>query len=91
MVLCLAGNLAAIKLAIHPMNHFRARHIDIQYHKVSELISDDVLKLDYIPTKKIVAVGLSKPLTLTKHEYFITMLELENKRQKGPRLGCQQI
>ncbi len=38
-VLFFADNQAAIKLAINPVKHFRARHIDIQYHKVCELIS----------------------------------------------------
>ena len=32
-VLFLADNQAAIKLAINPVNHTRAKHIDIQYHK----------------------------------------------------------
>ncbi len=81
-VLLFADNQAAIKLAINPLNHPRAKHIDIQYHKVRELISDDVLELDYIPTKEIVADGLTKPLTLTKHEYFITILGLGDERQK---------
>ncbi len=78
----LADNQAAIKLAINPVNHPRAKNIDIQYHKVREVISDDVLELDYIPTEEMVADGSTKPLTLTKHEYFITMLRLGNKRQK---------
>ncbi len=81
-VFLLANNQAAIKLAINPVNHPRAKHIDIQYHKVHELISDDVLELDYIPTEEMVADGLTKPLTFTKHEYFITMLGLGNKRKK---------
>ncbi len=81
-LLLLAGNQAAIKLAINPVNHPRAKNIDIQYHKVHDLISDDVLELDYIPTEEMVVDGLTKPLILTKHEYFITMLGLENKRQK---------
>ncbi len=81
-LLLFADNQAAIKLAINPVNHPRAKYIDIQYHKVCELISDDVLELDYIPTEEMVADGLTKSLTLTKHEYFITMLRLGNKRQK---------
>ena len=78
-VLLLADNQAAIKLANNPVNHPRAKHIDIQYHKVRELISDAVLELDYIETSKMVADGLTKPLTLVKHEYFITMLGLAEK------------
>lgn len=78
-VLLLADNQAAIKLANNPVNHPRAKHIDIQYHKVRELISDAVLELDYIETSKMVADGLTKPLNLVKHEYFVTMLGLAEK------------
>ncbi len=81
-LLLLADNQAAIKLAINPVNHPRAKHIDIQKHKVHELISDDVLQLDYIPTEEMVADELTKPLTLTKNEYYINMLGLGNRRQK---------
>ena len=64
------------------MNYICAKHIHIQYHKVRELISNNVLELDDIPTEELVANGLTKLLTLTKHEYSITMLGLGNKRQK---------
>ncbi len=89
-IILFADNQAAIKLAINPANHLCAKHIDIQYHKVRELITDDVLELDYIPTEEMVADELTKPLTLTKHEYFITMLGLGNKRPKWPRRGRQE-
>ena len=55
-----------------------------------ELIIDDVLELDYIPNDEMVADGLTKSLTLTKYEYFITILGLENMRQKWPRRGRQK-
>ena len=44
-----------------------------------ELILDTVLELDYIETLKMVADGLTKPLTLVKYEYFVTMLGLAEK------------
>ncbi len=74
ILLLVVDNQADIKLAINPVNHFRAKHIDIQYNKV--------LELDYIMTEEIVADGLTKPLSLKKYEYFITMLGLGNKKQK---------
>ena len=55
-----------------------------------ELIIHDMLALDYILTKRIVADLLAKILTLTKYEYFINILGLENKRQKLPCRGHQQ-
>ena len=62
IVFFLADNQAAIKLTINSVNHFRAKYIDIKYHKVHEPINDDALELDYIPTKRMLADGLTKPL-----------------------------
>ena len=67
-LLLLDNNQAAIMLSINSVNHPRANYIDIQYHKVRELISEGVLELDYIPTEEMVAAELTKLLTLTKHE-----------------------
>ena len=78
-VLLFANKQTAIKLANNPVNHPRAKHIDIQYHKMRELISYAVLKLDYIETSKMVADRLTKPLSLVKYEYFVTMLRLAEK------------
>ena len=89
-LLFLAGNQVANTLAINPVNYTRSKHIDIQYHKMRELISDKMFELDYIQTEEMMADGLTKPLTLTKHEYFITMLGLGNKRQKWLCRGRQQ-
>ncbi len=58
-VLLFTDDQAAIKLAINPVNHPRAKHIDIQYQKVHGLISDNVLELNYIPTEEMVADGLT--------------------------------
>ncbi len=88
-VLLLADNQATIKLANNPVNHPRAKHIDIQYHKVRELISDAVLELDYIETLKMVADGLTKPLTLVKHKYFITMFGLAEKSEELAQIGAK--
>lgn len=44
-----------------------------------ELISDIVLELDYIKTLKLVVDRLTKPLTLVKLEYFVTILRLAKK------------
>lgn len=79
IVLFLTNNQAAIKLANNLINHPQAKHIDILYHKVCKLILDEMFELDYIGTSKIVANGLTKPLTLVKHKYFINMLGLVEK------------
>ncbi len=84
IVLLMADNQAAIKLAINPVNHLRVKHIDIQFRKVRELIFDNVLKLVYIPTEEMIADGLTKPLTLPKHEFFLKMLGLTKIKPGWP-------
>lgn len=68
------NNRVVIKLAINPVNHSCAKYIDFQYRKINELISGYVLELDYIPTENMAANKLTKPLIITKHDHYITML-----------------
>ncbi len=79
-VLFMADNQAAIKLAINLFNHPQVKHIDIQFHKVRKLILDNVLKLVYTPTEEMVADGLTKPLTVPKHKFFLKMLGLTQNK-----------
>ena len=71
-------NQIAIKLADNSINHLRAKHIDIQYHKVRELISEDYIDLSYIPIENMIADELIKPLPLTFFQSFVSMLGMTN-------------
>ena len=71
-----ADNQAAIKLASNPILHPRSKHIDIQYHKVREVVNDGPLHITYIPTADMIADGLTKPLDLVKFRKFVEMLGL---------------
>ena len=77
-------NQGAIALAKNPVNHRRTRHINVSYHFVRELIANETLKYNYIPTKEMVADGLTKPLTPGKFAEFIAMLGLSD-------LGLQEM
>lgn len=48
-----------------------------------------IFKLDYIGTSKMVADGLTKPLTLVKHDYFVTMLGLAEKSEELAQIGAK--
>lgn len=78
-ILFLIDNQAIIKLTNNPVNHLWVKQIDCQYHKLLELISDIVLKLDYIEISKMVTNRLTKLWTLVKHKYFVTILRLVEK------------
>jgi hypothetical protein len=56
-------NQAAIALAKNPVNHSRAKHIDIRFHFIRKHIDDGTIIVKYIPTTSQVADALTKPVT----------------------------
>lgn len=69
-----ADNQAAIKLASNSINHLWSKHINVQYHKVREVVEDGLLQIYYIPTADMVANRLTKPLDIAKFRRSIEML-----------------
>ena len=69
-------NQGAIVLAKNPVDHRRTRYINVSYHFVRELIANGTLTYSYVPTKDVVADGLTKALTPAKFNDFIAMLGL---------------
>jgi hypothetical protein len=55
-------NQSALRLVANPEFHARTKHIDVQYHYVRELMEDGVITVEYIPTSKMAADCLTKPL-----------------------------
>ena len=49
--LILEDNQYAIRLGQNPEFHKRSKHIDIQYHFIRKAISDETIRVVYIPTK----------------------------------------
>jgi len=45
-----------------PVLHTRLRHIDIQQHWLRELVQDSKINIKWVPTSKMVANRLTKPL-----------------------------
>ena len=72
----LADNQAAIKMASNPINHPRAKHIDVAYHFVRNKVEEGAVRLEYIPTDQMVADGLTKPLELSKFLISRTLMGL---------------
>ena len=76
-VIIYGDNQGAIALAKNPLHHGRAKHIDIQHHWVRGQIADGIVDLQYVPTDKQVADGLTKALCRDKFELFRNLLGLE--------------
>jgi hypothetical protein len=57
-----ADNQASIALAKNPVFHDRSKHIDIQYHYTRDLVKQEKIQLNYIPTQDMLADILTKSL-----------------------------
>ena len=55
-------NQASIALAKNPVFHDRSKHIDIQHHYTRELVKQEKIQLNYVPTKDMIADALTKSL-----------------------------
>ena len=58
----LGDNKGAIGLTRNPEHHQRTKHIDVQYHYIRQLVEDEAVTIDYIPTAQMAADILTKPL-----------------------------
>jgi hypothetical protein len=70
-------NQGAIALAKNPQFHARTKHIEIQHHFVREKVNEGKVRLEYMPTDKQVADGLTKALPKDQFTTFRRALGLE--------------
>ena len=57
------NNKGSNTLTINPEHHTRTKHINIKYHYIRQLVDDNDVTIQYIPTAKMVADILIKLLT----------------------------
>ena len=62
----LADNQGAIKLIRNPISSVRSKHIDVMYHFVRERAENKEVSFEYIPSDKMIADVLTKPVPLAK-------------------------
>lgn len=72
----LTDNQTAIKLIDNSINHSRVKHIDIQYHKIRELIQESVVNISYVSIENMSADDLTKSLNIVKFQIFIELLSM---------------
>ena len=66
-----ADNQGSIALAKNPIFHDRSRHIDIQYHYTRELVRQERIQLNHIPTKDMLVDVLTRSLPRAQHEHLL--------------------
>ena len=76
-VVIYCDNQGAMALAKNPQFHARTKHIDIQHHYVREQVTAGNVALEYVPTERQVADGLTKALCKDKFDRFRDLIGLE--------------
>ncbi|ESZ92706.1 hypothetical protein SBOR_6918 [Sclerotinia borealis F-4128] len=62
----------------------RSKHIDVAYHHVRDLNAKGKVNISYIPTDKMIADGLTKPLVKDAFRKFIEMLGMVDSPDPTP-------
>ena len=55
-------NQTTIRLILHKGNSGRTKHIALRYNMIRECVRDNNITIEYLPTDKMVADTLTKPL-----------------------------
>jgi hypothetical protein len=79
--LILGDNQGAIALSRNPYNYARTKHINIQHHFVRKAQEEGEVDVQFTPTEKQVADGLTKALPKPQFVAFRDALGLERWTQ----------
>jgi hypothetical protein len=63
-------NTSAISVSKNPVLHSKTKHIPIKYHFLREQVTNQVVKVHYLPTTEQIADIFTKPLAKTPFEYL---------------------
>lgn len=72
----LGDNNSSLAIANADRNSNRTKHFDIVYHYTRECVDSGQIKVQYVPTKDMVADGLTKALEPAKFKAFVQQLGL---------------
>ncbi|KAG2963041.1 hypothetical protein PC120_g27586 [Phytophthora cactorum] len=67
-------NQSCIKMTKNPVNHGRAKHIDIKYHHIRDEVKRGEVKLEYCETSLMLADIMTKALPGPRHMDLTTAL-----------------
>jgi hypothetical protein len=70
-------NQAAIALATNPMVTSRSKHIELRYHFIRNLVMENKVHIDYVPSKLNRADVFTKGLQKVRHQEMVKRLQLE--------------
>lgn len=67
-------NQSALKLSVNPVYHKRSKHIDVRHHFIREIITNKLVKVEYMSTDVMPADILTKSLGSEKHYKLLKLL-----------------
>ena len=63
-------NKGALSLAVTTKDHSRSKHINIKHHFIRDCVKDGTIKLEYVSTELQLADIFTKPLGVSKFQFF---------------------
>lgn len=60
-------NQGSLALSVNPVYHQRTKHIDIRHRFICEMVNAGVIRVQYVPSKDMLADGFTKPLPKDTH------------------------
>lgn len=72
-------NASAIAISKNPVCHGKSKHIKIRYHGIRDRIEEGEIAVEYKPTDKMAADGLTKALSVNGVKKMRSNLRLEEE------------
>lgn len=70
-------NQSAIELSKSDGYKPRTKHLDIRYHYIRDLLKQGLIKVEFLPTEKMVADSLTKAVTKEKTDFCANSMGLK--------------
>jgi hypothetical protein len=76
-------NQSCIKMTKNPVNHGRAKHIDIKYHHIRDEVKNGEVEVVHCPTDKMLADLLTKGLAGPRHQELTHAIGIQGVTIEG--------
>ena len=87
--LLLCDNKSVIFLSSNPVSHKRAKHVELDYHFLRELVVAGKLRTQYVPSHLQVAEIFTKSVSRSLFEFFRSKLHVHSNPTLSLRGGVE--